>query len=190
MRRTSCYSARTADRFSHMSAHLPQRELLASASTLHRPVSEPHHRHCSGAENRPSGAPVLGPPAPRGFPPSAGLGFPATWPCPSFQAAPRATGTETAELQVPGEAWRGAPRGSPSRGRPVTGHCWTSQHRQNGRLARWCFEILIALECKVLWGRVQFVGVNVKLTHFRGEHSVWQVRAVQGPSCVQRKPYL
>ena len=64
-----------------------------------------------GAENRPPGAPLLGPPAPRGFPLSAGLGFPALWPCPTFQAAPRATGMETAELKGPDEAWRGAEPG-------------------------------------------------------------------------------
>lgn len=149
-----------------------------------------------GGRDQAPRCPCAGPSCPTGVPtlcwslPSAGLGFPVTWPCPSFQAAPRATGTETAELKGPGEAWRGAPRGGPSPDRPVTGHRWTSQHRQNGRLARWCFEILIALGCKVLWCRVQFVGVNVKLTHFRGEQSVWQVRAVQGPSCVQWKQGL
>lgn len=149
-----------ADGFSHVSAHLPQCELLTSASALRRPVSELCHQHCSWGPRTGPQVPLCWALPPHGGSHSAGLGFPATWPCPTFQAAPRATGTETAELKGPDEAWRGAPRDGLSRGRPVTGHCWTSWHRRNGRLARWCCEILIALECEVLWCRVQFVGVK------------------------------
>lgn len=119
------------------------------------------HRHCSwGPRTGPQGAPLLGPSHPTGVPTLLVLVSQRAWPCPTFQAAPRATGTEAAELKGPDEAWRGAPRDCLSQGEPVTGHCWTCWHRRNGRLARWCCEILIALECKVLWCRVQFVGVK------------------------------